>query len=77
KSYVYVAQHGKILQTKEWPHFAESTTDFIDKISIHDGSNGTVLGEVAVRDPRGLVARAGTLYVLHATNPASRSARRR
>ena len=68
KSYVYVAQHGKILQTKEWPYFAESDKEFVDKVTIHDGANGAVLAEIPVRDPRGVVARAGTLYVLHATD---------
>ena len=67
KSYIYVAQHGRIMETATWPFYAESDKDFVDKITVHDGDDGKVIAELAVRDPRGLVARTGVLYVLHAS----------
>lgn len=65
KSYVYVAQGGRILETKEWPHYTESETDRVDKVTIHDGADGRVLAEWPLRRPLGLTARTGTLYALH------------
>ncbi len=64
KSYVYVAQGGRIEKTKEFPFYAESVADRVDKITIHNGDNGAILGEIAVHKPQGLVARHGTLAVL-------------
>ena len=67
KSFVYVAQGGKILEINEWPKFVESDKELVDKITVHDGQSGAVLAELPVRRPRGLTARYGTLYVLHGT----------
>ena len=64
KSYVYVAQGGRILETTQWPGYIESETDRVDKITVHDGQDGRILAELPVKGPLGLTARTGTLYVL-------------
>ena len=66
KSYVYVAQGGKIL-TSGNRGFTESDTDRVDIVSVHDGANGTILAEVPLIRPIGIAARGGTLYAVHAT----------
>ncbi len=68
KPYVYVAQDGKILETKVWPYYEESGTDFVNTVTVHDGDTGAVLARIPAVHPRGVVARGGTLYVLHATD---------
>jgi len=65
KSYVYVAEGGKLIPQKEWPEYYESDKEFVDKIFVYAGKNGQQLGELPVRRPLGLVARNGTIYVLH------------
>jgi hypothetical protein len=65
KSFVYIAQRGKIIETKEWPHFAESATEFVDAVTVHAGEGGTVLATVPVQRPLAVAARGGKLYVLH------------
>ncbi len=64
KSYVYVAQGGRILETTRWPGYIESETDRVDKITVHDGQDGRILAELPVKGPLGMAARTGTLYVL-------------
>ena len=67
KSYVYVAEAGKFLANKPgvWPPYLESNTELVDKVLVYAGENGQKLAEVPVHHPRGMVARYGTLYVLH------------
>ena len=66
---MYVAQRGRIVEEKRQRHLAyrESDTEFVDKITVHDGDNGRVLHEVAVPRPKGLAVRSGTLYALALT----------
>lgn len=61
---VYVAERGKLVMEsrKEWD---ESDKDFVDKVTMLAPDDGKILGSVPVRRPQGLVARDGTLYVLH------------
>jgi hypothetical protein len=66
KTLVYIAQGGKMVQRKEWPFYFESDTERVDTVTVHDGANGTILARVPVANPRGVVARGGMLYVLHA-----------
>ncbi len=68
KSFVYVAQRGKIVSEKGARHvsFVECDTEFADKVTVHDGENGKVLAEIPVSRPRGLAVRGGVLYSLHA-----------
>jgi hypothetical protein len=64
KSFVYVAQRGKMVDAgrKIW---RESPTEFVDKITVHDGEDGKVLAELPLARAKGLVARNGVLYALH------------
>jgi len=64
KSLVAVAQRGKVV-AKRQHQFVESDTEFVDKITIHDGDNGKVLAEWPLLRPQGLAAREGMLYALH------------
>lgn len=66
KSYVYAAEGGKIIASKAgWPDYYESDTQFVDKIIVLAGEDGQRLAELPVRRPRSVVARYGTLHVLH------------
>ncbi|HEY3323478.1 MAG TPA: hypothetical protein VGP72_23695 [Planctomycetota bacterium] len=67
KSFVYVAQGGKILETKEWPHFAESDQERVDAITVHEGATGKVLAEIPLPRPIGIAARGSILYAVHAS----------
>ena len=67
KTYVYVAQAGKIEDGKEPSSYIESDVTLIDKISVHEGDGGKVLKEVSIPRPVGIVARGGYLYALHGT----------
>jgi hypothetical protein len=69
KNYIYAAQRGKILciqdpRNPKWSGYKESTTDFVDKITIHDGDNGKILGEITLPRPQSLVVRNNRLYAL-------------
>lgn len=70
KTIVAVAQRGKILEVQnpheQHKHYSESSTVAVDKITLHDGVDGKVLGEIPVTKPRGLAVQGGKLYVLHA-----------
>jgi len=65
KTYVYVAQGGKIVESKEHG-YTESDKDFVDAVSVHEGATGKVLAEVPLCRPIGIAARGGTLYAVHA-----------
>ncbi|MCX7010794.1 MAG: hypothetical protein NTY53_26725, partial [Kiritimatiellaeota bacterium] len=65
KTFVAVAQRGKIINSGK-KRFEESVTEFVDKITIHDGDNGTIHATLPLSRPQGLVAQAGVLYALHA-----------
>jgi len=68
KSYVYIAQRGKIeeRQADRGHHsYRESTTDLVNKVTIHDGDGGQVLGEVPLAGPIGLAVQGDILYALH------------
>ncbi|MCX5684269.1 MAG: hypothetical protein NT049_11365, partial [Planctomycetota bacterium] len=65
KPFVAVAQRGKIVaQGKRG--FAESDTEFVDKVTVHDGASGKVLATLAAPRPQSVCAQGGVLYVLHA-----------
>lgn len=66
KRFVYVAQRGKIEHGGRKKEFTESDEDFVDKLTIHDGANGKVLGESPLARPRGLAVHKNQLYALHA-----------
>lgn len=63
KSLVAVAQRGKIIASGK-KQFQENETDFVDKITIHDGDNGAIIATLPLR-ALGLAARDGVLYALH------------
>ncbi len=65
KSYVFVAQGGRICETKAGASYVESEIDRVDKVTVHDGADGRVLAEWPLKRPLGLTARTGTLFILH------------
>ncbi len=70
KSFVYVAQRGRIVMEpppkgRKYGRCRESETEFVNRITVHDGADGRLLGEVAVERPLAVVARAGFLHTLH------------
>ena len=66
KSYVYVAEGGKIIANKRgWPDYYESDKEFVDKVLVLAGEDGRKLAELPMRRPLAVVARHGTLAVLH------------
>lgn len=68
KPYVAIAQRGKIISEKGQRHtrYVESPTEVVDKITLHDGDNGNVLGELALPRPRSVTVQKGRLYAMHA-----------
>ena len=53
KSYVYVAQGGKIIEIQDWPRYVESDKEPVDVVSVHDGADRASPGRVAARRPAG------------------------
>lgn len=76
KPYVFVAQRGKIVATKTQRLSAfnltynESLTEFVDRITVHDGVNGDVLTSLPAQHPLGLAIQGGKLFVLHTQDKA-------
>jgi len=71
KSYVAVAQRGRIDASegkppKKKPRYTESATDFVNKITIHDGGNGEIKATLSLPKPQGLAVLGDSLYALHA-----------
>ncbi len=69
-SFVAVAQRGKIIEKKQG-HYSESPTEFANKITLHDGRDGKLLGEISIDRPRSVTVRDGVLYALHAEGEGS------
>lgn len=68
-SFVYVAQRGKIDESKgDHGHhnYRESTTELINKLTVHEGANGKVAAEVPLAGVAGLAVRGDLLYALQA-----------
>ncbi|HEY0074129.1 MAG TPA: hypothetical protein VGB77_08515 [Abditibacteriaceae bacterium] len=72
KPLVFIAQRGKIIPNGN-RDFQESATEFVNKVTVHDGENGTILRELAVPHPQGLAGRNQKLYVLHRQSEAASS----
>ncbi len=69
RSFVYVAQRGKIEESAgERGHYnyRESTTDLVNKLTVHDGANGKIIAEVPLAGALGLAVRGEVLYALQA-----------
>lgn len=64
RTIVCVAQRGKLVEMPQ-RGWQEDPAQPVDQVTLHD-ADGQPLGAVAVKAPRGLVARDGTLYILHA-----------
>ncbi len=69
KNYIYAAQGGRIFTrapTRSHGHtlYLTSETNFVDKVTVLDGADGKVLGEIKLSGPKGLVVRNNKLYVL-------------
>ena len=67
KSFVYIAQRGKIVpqKIKNWTRHVESDSDFANLITVHDGADGKVIATIPVSKPLALSLQNGCLYVLH------------
>jgi len=61
---VYVAERGRIVESGK-NGYSESGKDFVDKITMLAAEDGKILGAIPIKHPSGLVARDGTLTVLH------------
>ncbi len=64
KSLVFVAQRGKVIQPRP-RDYRESDTEFVDKITVHDGETGKVLAELPLARPQGLAVLGDALFALH------------
>ena len=64
KPLVFIAQRGKIVE-KENHNYLESDSEFVDKITVHDGENGKVLRELSLPRPQGLAVQNQKVYALH------------
>jgi hypothetical protein len=64
KNTVYVAERGRIVESGKHGYL-ESDRDFVDRITMLAAEDGKILGSVPIPRPAGLVARDGTLHVLH------------
>lgn len=67
KSFVYLAERGRLVRdAKKWHSPEESTSEMVNKIIVLNGETAERVGEVAVKEPLGVVARWGDrLWVLH------------
>ena len=66
KPFVAVAQRGKIIAGSRAKQYLESTSEFIDKITLHDGDNGKIVSQLLLPRPRSVTVQGGVLYALHA-----------
>lgn len=66
KTYVYVAERGKIVTKDSARHklYVESPDQFVDRITVLDGDSGKVLGELEASHPRGLAISGNRLVIL-------------
>jgi len=69
KTYVFVAQRGKIKESRpagaRHTSYHESADEFVDQITVHDGENGKVVATMRIARPQGLAVHANRLYALH------------
>jgi hypothetical protein len=64
KTTVFIAQRGKLVQKEK--HWFEEGPEAVDLVTVHAGDGGKVLATLPLARPRGLAARGGMLYGLHA-----------
>lgn len=66
KSYVAIAQRGKIVPKKEPRHtaYVEDRSQPVDKITFHDGETGKVLGEYPYKNATAITIKNNILYML-------------
>lgn len=61
---IFIAQRGRLVQKGE--HWLEEGPDPVDVVTVHAGEDGKLLATLPLARPRGLSARGGRLYALHA-----------
>lgn len=69
RTFVYVAQRGKIEESagdRGHRRYWESATDFVNKLTVHDGASGNVVAEVPLARTLGLAVSGDVLYALQA-----------
>ncbi|QDU25095.1 hypothetical protein ETAA8_01560 [Anatilimnocola aggregata] len=67
KPYLAVAQRGKMVPRQDARHvsYQEDPNEPVNKITLHDGENGKILGELPSTAPQSLTVKNGVLYALH------------
>jgi len=65
KAFVFVAQRGRQQQTgpRRW---TESDRDFVNRVTVLNGADGSVVRNLTLRLPMALAVRGDALYALHA-----------
>ncbi|MEI7832323.1 MAG: hypothetical protein WCJ56_03890 [bacterium] len=71
KSYVFIAQGGKIEETNNGLNYSESNTERIDRITLHDGETGKVIGDIPCNNPIAIAVQGNTLYLVQGTAEGS------
>ena len=61
---VFIAQRGKLERKGE--HWYVEGAEPVDVVTVHAGDGGRILATIPLARPRGLAARGGKLYALHA-----------
>ncbi len=61
---VFIAQRGKLIKREGWSY--EEGPEAVDVVTAHAGEGGKILATLPLARPRGLAARGGKLYGLHA-----------
>ncbi|MEZ0296934.1 MAG: hypothetical protein ACAI35_10815 [Candidatus Methylacidiphilales bacterium] len=76
KTNVFIAQRGKMEAIKGRRHtgWYESKTEWINKITVHDGDTAAQLAEIPMFKPQSLVVRGDNLYILHPKEGATPAA---
>ena len=73
KSFVYVAQRGKIDEVKGergHMHYSESTAELVNTLTVHDGDNGKLLAEVPLSGAQALAVRGNVLHAMQRVGDA-------
>ncbi len=70
KTFVYLAQRGKVDSedvkkgNRVRQKYTESDDEFVNKITVHNGDNGEILGTIPVAYPLSITVQGGRIYAL-------------
>jgi len=71
KALVYVAQRGKVDNedvkkgNRIRQKYTESADEFVNKITVHNGDNGEILGSIPITYPISITVQGGRIYALN------------